>query len=311
MSKGFDATALVMAFLMARYGGTAGKSAYDYAVEGGYTGSEEAFSERLALLLNSALIGLVDGNRRILLYGGLEEGVYTAFYEMEEADGSKTLVEIGPLVVGSEEPAPVTYSVTFMADGAVVAVVDYAAGDSTIPEPAVPHKEGYTGAWEAYDLSLGGDITVHALYTETVVEPAFVNLIDEAGYTMGKRISNSGGGETTATKTIVLTGPLPVENYGDVFHVRGVDSLTPPSDGTGDYAGKFSCWDSNKGFIAGTLKSFPASCVGTDANGDLTLTYTSDWGAAAGTAYIRLQFYDADGSVPSLIVSRNRLIPKS
>jgi hypothetical protein len=57
------------------------------------------------------------------------------------------------------------YTVTFMADGAMVGTATYTVEDKDIEEPAVPEKEGYTGVWETYELTTG-DITVNAVYTE-------------------------------------------------------------------------------------------------------------------------------------------------
>lgn len=57
------------------------------------------------------------------------------------------------------------YTVTFVADGATVGTATYTVEDKDIEEPAVPEKEGYTGVWEAYELTTG-DITVNAVYTE-------------------------------------------------------------------------------------------------------------------------------------------------
>ena len=63
------------------------------------------------------------------------------------------------------------YTITFMADGEVVDTATYYVEDKdNIVEPAVPEKEGYTGAWEAYELTTG-DIIVNAVYTEIPVEP--------------------------------------------------------------------------------------------------------------------------------------------
>ena len=63
------------------------------------------------------------------------------------------------------------YTVTFMADGEVVGTATYYVEDKdNIVVPAVPVKEGYTGEWEAYELTIG-DITVNAIYTEIPVEP--------------------------------------------------------------------------------------------------------------------------------------------
>ena len=63
--------------------------------------------------------------------------------------------------------APKFYTLTFMVDDVVVKTVRYRDGsDPTIP--AVPAKEGYTGAWESYDM--GVDMVVNAIYTEISVE---------------------------------------------------------------------------------------------------------------------------------------------
>ena len=59
----------------------------------------------------------------------------------------------------------ISYKVTFVADGEEVAVRYYTVENKEIDEPAVPEKEGYTGAWEDYTLDIG-DKTVNAVYTE-------------------------------------------------------------------------------------------------------------------------------------------------
>ncbi|MBO5511008.1 MAG: leucine-rich repeat domain-containing protein [Clostridia bacterium] len=62
---------------------------------------------------------------------------------------------------------PTQFTITFIADGKTVATVPYWNTDHSIEIPAVPHKPGYTGVWEDFDLSNGGNITVHAIYTPT------------------------------------------------------------------------------------------------------------------------------------------------
>lgn len=42
--------------------------------------------------------------------------------------------------------------------------VPYSSGDTSVEEPAVPEKHGYSGKWQSYDLSQGGKITVTAEY---------------------------------------------------------------------------------------------------------------------------------------------------
>ncbi|MGM9608105.1 MAG: S-layer homology domain-containing protein [Oscillospiraceae bacterium] len=63
-----------------------------------------------------------------------------------------------------------SYTVTFRADGNVVAVVEYAPGDSSVAEPEVPGKDGYTGYWDNYRLG-NKDITVRAVYRQVLVRP--------------------------------------------------------------------------------------------------------------------------------------------
>lgn len=55
------------------------------------------------------------------------------------------------------------FTITFVADGDVVAAVDYLDGDLAIEEPEIPEKDGWTAAWESYTLT--GDATVSAVYS--------------------------------------------------------------------------------------------------------------------------------------------------
>ena len=57
-----------------------------------------------------------------------------------------------------------TYTVTFVADGEVVAVVPYTEGDKFVDEPAIPEKDNHTAEWSEYELN-DNDITVEAVYT--------------------------------------------------------------------------------------------------------------------------------------------------
>ena len=61
---------------------------------------------------------------------------------------------------------PITYTVTFVADGVTVGTATYTVEDKSITAPIVPAKKGYTGAWEEYTLTIG-DVTVNAVYVET------------------------------------------------------------------------------------------------------------------------------------------------
>ncbi|MBO5736719.1 MAG: InlB B-repeat-containing protein [Clostridia bacterium] len=65
------------------------------------------------------------------------------------------------------------YNVTFVADGVTVATEEYTMQDKEITVPAVPAKEHYTGAWEAYELTTG-DVVVNAIYTAIEYTVTFV-----------------------------------------------------------------------------------------------------------------------------------------
>ena len=187
------------------YTASGGKSAYAHAVSGGYTGTEEEFNERLAFLMNGTVVGYLEGST-IVLSGDLSPGTYTAYYKLTNSDGTKSLVEIGQLSLSKEEPST-TYTVTFMADGIVVAEIEYSVGDA-IAEPAVPAKDGYTGAWETYDLTNGGDMTVNAVYT--VIEPTYTNILTSGAYTvnLNKRWSSSSKAATDCDGMIYLKIPI-------------------------------------------------------------------------------------------------------
>ena len=68
---------------------------------------------------------------------------------------------------------PVTYTVTFKAEGATVDTENYTVVNPTINEPSVPTKEHYTGAWESYVL-VGGNVEVEAVYTPVTYYVTFV-----------------------------------------------------------------------------------------------------------------------------------------
>ncbi len=68
---------------------------------------------------------------------------------------------------------PLEYTVTFAADGKTVGEETYTVEDKHVEEPALPQKEGYNGAWEAYELNCA-DVTVNAVYTAIPYSVTFV-----------------------------------------------------------------------------------------------------------------------------------------
>lgn len=60
------------------------------------------------------------------------------------------------------------YRVSFVADGKQIGIAQYNIENKNINVPAVPAKEGYTGAWEEYVLD-SGDKVVNAVYTKNPI----------------------------------------------------------------------------------------------------------------------------------------------
>ena len=69
------------------------------------------------------------------------------------------------------------HSAIFKADGIPVGEVKFNEFTSLIDEPAVPEKNGYTGAWESYSLG-AEDITVNAVYTPIIYTITYYERLD-------------------------------------------------------------------------------------------------------------------------------------
>ena len=106
------------------------------------------------------------------------------------------------LVVEAEYEA-IQYTVTFKAEGAVVATKKYTIENTTVTNPDVPVKEYYTGEWAAYDLTNGGDVEVLAVYTAINYTVTFLN--DD-----GSEISTATyhGGDTVEVPTATKAADL-------------------------------------------------------------------------------------------------------
>ena len=113
------------------------------------------------------------------------------------------------------EPEKV-FKATFVANNKVVAVVEFAAGATSIEEPEVPAREGFTGAWAAYTVE-NKNFTVRAIYTlipaqtetgtDAVTETATAPVTDTA--TEAVTTAESGNGTEppdTSVNTAGVTG---------------------------------------------------------------------------------------------------------
>lgn len=104
--------------------------------------------------------GYFDEDNNIVLTSTLPDGDYTVKYEMGENTYTLGTVTVKTTVN--------KYTVTFVADGVTVKVVEYEEGATSIDPndvPAVPAKDGFTGVWDSYTLD-DTNITVNAVYTE-------------------------------------------------------------------------------------------------------------------------------------------------
>ena len=71
---------------------------------------------------------------------------------------------------GEVMPEEETFTVTYVADGVTVDILTVNAGGSVSAVPAVPAKEGYTGAWDHDGTNITADTVINAVYTEIVPE---------------------------------------------------------------------------------------------------------------------------------------------
>lgn len=77
---------------------------------------------------------------------------------------------------------PITYTVTFKADGDLVATRKFTVTHTEFDIPLVPKKTGYTGVWESYELG-ANNVTVNAVYTPITYTATFI----VGGVEIGKR----------------------------------------------------------------------------------------------------------------------------
>ena len=213
--------------------------------------------------------GYFDENNDLVITTPLPDGVYTIKIETD-----KGLVEIGSV----NKTTVNKYTVTFVADGTTVKVVEYTEGDTTLTGvPAVPAKDGYTGVWESYTLN-NTNITVNAVYTEIVVEPTYTNLFKASEAVLNQRV-NSSNALTSATGYIVtgfmkVTGKTPFTDSSKIY-IKGATPI-----GTGGY-GKLIAYKAlpASGYAGFGSKNASAMTVNDEGNGVVSILGTGIAGA--------------------------------
>lgn len=199
--------------------GSHGRSAYAYALEGGYTGSEKEFSRRLAALLSEEITAYVDkDNHRITLRGDLPDGEYTAYYEV-----NGTSVEIGRLSSGLSG----SYTIRWLDYNDTVLRADTVTEGETPSYGATPIRsddEGYTytfAGWSPAVVPAVANAEYKATYTKT---PKVDNLLDPSGYQQNKRLSVSDGSLKDLTGA-VTSNFIPI-TLDQTLHISGITQLS-------------------------------------------------------------------------------------
>ena len=171
--------------------------------------------------------------------------------------------------------------------------------------------------------SVTGNIVITAVAEAS--DPGYVNLIptlkdtnltdvyNGKGYKENVRVSVSNvstsnpNGEKTEPGTSLL-GLMPLGNNGDVLHLRGAKFFAQASSG---YSGLIWYYDADGKLLnTGAIAVTKMGLLGTDANGDETLTLTHNkMSLISGTAYFRLNITNPNPK-DTLIMTRNTLIPQ-
>ncbi len=88
--------------------------------------------------------------------------------------GTKTIAVtyLGNTLTYTAEVLPLYYA-AFKANGTVIAAIKFYPNTTSISEPAIPQKQGYTAKWETYTLN-GQDVTINAIYTPVVYTATFI-----------------------------------------------------------------------------------------------------------------------------------------
>lgn len=256
-------------------------------------------------LLGVAVVGVIDENGKIILTGLLEDGTYTAYYEV---DGG--LVEIGDLTIGAVTPEATTYTVTFVADGVTVDRVTYTEGDTELSRiPDVPVKDGYTGVWKEYTLS-DTNITVNAVYTAIEIEPAepknFVEYNatnttegDTTIWVNQSRIKSDGSvtAETSTTYGVaVVSNFIRVQN-GDVVYYEGFYTAASSS---------LLCNGNNERVKNGALKTLNTDGYIADLTESTSGNRTGNFTISnADVEYVRLGGFVRTTDTPVIKIQRN------
>lgn len=176
---------------------------------------------------------------------------------------------------------PITYTARFVADGKIFAEVPYTVETTSITEPDVPIKDGYNGAWQPYELAIGG-VTVEAVY-DAIIHNYIVSASTPATCT------EAGYDTYTCTYCGESYNMTTTPAKGHQFAVRGYTAPTCTENGYQSYQ-CINCSETYSGdYVPAKGHSFVADVVAPTCTEEGYTTYTCEVCGEARTK--------ADGSV--------------
>lgn len=215
--------ALAQAKESGEFDGTDGKSAYEYAKDGGYAGTEAEFAEKLAFLMGYSVFGYVDENMDIILKGNITNGAYL---KLEMEDGSK--IDIAQAVLYYEVTNTLANCVNSNSATSVVKGGSYSATitanngyelksvSATMGGSAVSVSGGVINI-----ASVTGDIVITAVAEEKAIEPSYTNLAKN--FEVG-RYKSSGEIDANTTDATACIDYIPF-TPGTVVRIKGFGAL--------------------------------------------------------------------------------------
>lgn len=116
----------------------------------------------------------------------------------------------------------IEYTATFRNSDGVVDTVKFTVEDKTITEPKVPERNGYTGAWETYELT-ADDLTINAVYTPVTYTITYTNTKDA---------ENVNATQFTVESETIKLADLSVNGYTFNGWYNGDEKVTEITTGT-------------------------------------------------------------------------------
>ena len=209
---------------------------------------------------SGGVVAWVGDDNNIYLTGNLTDGKYKAYYEV-----NGEYIEIGELAIGSVNPDPVTYTITWVVDGKTTTETYEAGATPTFKgstDKATDDTYDYTfTGWSPAISTVSGDKTYTAQYKSSPK-----NWLKAVGYYTGKRVSTS---QSTMTDSIVdranacASKPIPVAGMYHEVYIKGVTKSTESG------VNNIGFYDSSGNKVYGTAGAADAWPSGVLVNGEV------------------------------------------